>query len=378
MRSLGSKLTTGVSVGALVLLVTANPAHAAAPVAVDDTISAVAGTTFTLPAPGVLANDTDVPPGAGVHWQSAPPVGLTLASDGGISYVVPANAAGTYTFTYCVLDLPGSPLAVCISNLATVTVRVAGPHTVDDAYTVVAGRTFTVAAPGVLGNDQNIAPGAVAAWQTSPPTGLTLGTDGSITYDVPINASGTATFTYCVLDGPPSPSATCVSNLATVAITIATPHAVDDAYDVVPGTTFTLSAPGVLGNDTNLPDNPTVGWQSAPPSGLTLADDGGITYVVPADATGEATFTYCVLAWPHSPQAMCVSNLATVTLKAVTAPASSPATSSAPAPGGGGGGGGTLAKTGLPVILSGAAGVLLVVAGTIAILLVRRRRTAAA
>ncbi|PZF81897.1 hypothetical protein C1I92_18890, partial [Jiangella anatolica] len=86
---------------------------------VDDSIEVVAGTTFELPAPGVLVNDENIAPGAVVQWQTTPPEGLTLRADGGIDYEVPVDASGTASFQYCILDLPGTPAARCISNLAT-------------------------------------------------------------------------------------------------------------------------------------------------------------------------------------------------------------------------------------------------------------------
>jgi LPXTG-motif cell wall-anchored protein len=199
-----------------------DPALAKAPVTANDTYAVVAGTTFTLPAPGVLVNDTGVAPGAEVHWQTSPPAGFTLADDGGVTYVVPAAASGTASFTYCVVDLPDSPSAQCVSNLATVTVHIAAPITVDDTYDVVAGTTFTVAAPGVLANDTNLPNDPVVHAQTNPPPGLILDTDGSIRYPVPAGAPGSATFTYCIVDLPNSPNARCVSNLGTVTIRVVT------------------------------------------------------------------------------------------------------------------------------------------------------------
>src|SRR5581483_289105 len=129
---------------ALIVLSLGSPASAATeaaaqPVAVDDVINVTAGMTFTLAAPGVLANDQNVPPNAGAGWQTLPPAGLMLNGDGGIAYQVPKNASGTMTFTYCILDLPGSSAAQCISNNATITVHVASPVAVDDVFDVVPG-----------------------------------------------------------------------------------------------------------------------------------------------------------------------------------------------------------------------------------------------
>jgi LPXTG-motif cell wall-anchored protein len=336
----------------------------AAPVANNDSYNAVAGTTFSVAAPGVLANDASVPANPVVQWQTQPPQGFTLNSNGSISYVIPAHASGAQSFTYCLLDQAGSPNAQCISNKATVTVTVAAPVAKNDSYSVIAGTTFTVPAPGVLGNDENLAPNASVHWQSPPPQGFTLNDNGSVTYVVPVDATGTASFTYCVLDLPGSPQAQCVSNKATVTLTITGPQAVDDTYEVTPGTTFTVPAPGVLGNDLNTGTNAIVHWQTSPPAGFTLNDDGSVSYVVPADATGSS-FTYCVLDLANSPQAKCISNKATVTINIAN-----PAPSVTPA------GGPSLPQTGAPVGLYFGLGLILLVIGLAAVYFTRRRVSA--
>ncbi|PZF79476.1 hypothetical protein C1I92_31035 [Jiangella anatolica] len=262
----------------------------------DDSIEVVAGTTFELPAPGVLVNDENIAPGAVVQWQTTPPEGLTLRADGGIDYEVPVDASGTASFQYCILDLPGTPAARCISNLATVTVHIASPVLVDDSIEVVAGTTFELPAPGVLVNDENIAPGAVVQWQTTPPEGLTLRADGGIDYEVPVDASGTASFQYCILDLPGTPAARCISNLATVTVTVVTELPLtlrDDEYSVVEGEVLQVDDPGVLAND-DLPDGYelVVTCDQPDDAELTCDQGGGFTLTPDDGFTGDITFGY--------------------------------------------------------------------------------------
>lgn len=89
-----------------------------APVAVDDSYSAVGGVPLVVPAPGVLGNDTDVEGSAlTAALASSPTKGtLVLGSDGSFTYTANAGATGTDTFTYRASD--GS----ATSNLATVTI----------------------------------------------------------------------------------------------------------------------------------------------------------------------------------------------------------------------------------------------------------------
>lgn len=372
-----------------VLVAAAVPMTAAqaAPVAADDSYEVEVGRTFTLPAPGVLRNDTGVGDDPIVQWQTAPPRGLTLHDDGGITYPVPLTEAGTATFTYCLLDLRDSPNAQCVSNKATVTIRYVTPRANDDAVFTVAGNTLVRPAPGVLENDTGLPPNPVVHWQTPPPAGFALADDGAFRYDVPANAAGTYSFTYCVLDRADSPDARCISNRATVSVRVVGADLVDDEYTVEPGTTFTLAAPGVLDNDDSLPFIPIVQWQSAPPAGLVLARDGSITYPVPTDATGTATFRYCILDVADSPNARCVADPATVTIRyggatpspspsaSASASPSATATASASAPSASTStSGAPLPRTGAPAGRLFVLGLALVVAGGGLVLVLRRRR----
>jgi VCBS repeat-containing protein len=88
------------------------------------------------------------------------------------------------------------------------------------------------------------------------------------------------------------------------------PVANPDAYSVVGGGTLTVSAPGVLGNDTDADSNPlTAQLDSSTTQGtLTLNPNGSFTYVAPDGAAGSDSFTY------HANDGTANSNPATVTI----------------------------------------------------------------
>jgi VCBS repeat-containing protein len=90
------------------------------PVAVDDAYSVVGGATLTVPAPGVLANDTDENDDAlTAQVASGPSSGvLMLNSNGSFTYTPGPDTTGIVTFTYQAAD------ATSVSNIATVTITV--------------------------------------------------------------------------------------------------------------------------------------------------------------------------------------------------------------------------------------------------------------
>jgi VCBS repeat-containing protein len=206
------------------------------PAATDDAYSTAEDTLRTVPAPGVLANDTDLDsstltaavvtgPGHGT---------LNLNGDGSFTYTPAANFNGTDTFTYRASDgtAQSSPATVTI----TVTASSDAPVAADDAYTTDEDTALTVAAPGVLGNDSDPDGDQLTAVVASGPGhgSLTLSADGSFTYTPATNYNGTDSFTYRVSDG------TLQSDPATVTITV---NAVNDAPTVA------VAAGGTCGRD---------------------------------------------------------------------------------------------------------------------------------
>ncbi len=117
--------TAGNQSNAATVTVNITPVNVA-PVAADDTFTAIAGVTTSL---NVLANDTDVNGSANIAAPAN--VSAVLGAPGATATVSGRNvsfrapAAGNYTFTYRARDagINGSP--ALDSNLATVTVQVA-------------------------------------------------------------------------------------------------------------------------------------------------------------------------------------------------------------------------------------------------------------
>jgi large repetitive protein len=265
-----------------------------APVAADDNYTVNEDTTLTIAAPGVLANDSDVD---STNLTSAVVVGpthgsLTLNTDGSFSYTPNANYNGSDSFTYQASDSQTN------SSTATVNITVNpvndAPVGVNDSYNVNEDTTLNVTAPGVLGNDSDVDGDALTAILASGPVNgtLTLNSDGSFSYTPNANYNGSDNFTYKPNDG------TVDGTPVTVTITVNSvndaPVAVNDSYTANEDTALLISAPGVLGNDTDVDgDTLTAVVVNNPTHGtLTLNSDGSFTYTPDANYNGSDSFTY--------------------------------------------------------------------------------------
>ncbi|HLN64146.1 MAG TPA: tandem-95 repeat protein, partial [Symbiobacteriaceae bacterium] len=269
-------------------------------------------TALTVPAPGVLANDTDVDGNPLTASVVTPPAhgSVVVNPDGSFTYTPTLNYNGPDSFTYRAYD------GTAYSGNATVTLNVTpvndAPTAVNDAYSTAEDTPLTIAAPGLLSNDTDVEGSAltvVVATVTAPTSGsVTVNANGSFTYTPALNFNGTATFTYKVTDGALQ------SNAATVTITVTpvndAPVANNDSYTTAEDTPLNVAAPGVLSNDTDV-DGPamTAVLVSGPSNGtLTLNSNGSFIYTPNANYSGPDSFTY------RASDGSLPSNVATVTL----------------------------------------------------------------
>ena len=272
-----------------------------APTAVDDsytlnerTSDADPGTT--IPAPGVLVNDTI--PNNGVvalNVVNAPIHGsLTLNPDGSFTYTPFTNYFGTDSFTYFVTD------GGLNSNSARVTLNIVAhykPVAKTDSYSVNENTTLTVGAAGVLGNDTNVEGDKLQAVLVDGPKHgtITLNSDGSLSYTPDQNYSGPDSFTYKAVNGTLLIASDPVTDNITVNYVNVSPIANNDTYTIEQDSKLTVPAPGVLGNDVD-PDGPqsltAVLVNTTQNGSLTLNSDGSFTYQPNPRFSGVDTFTY--------------------------------------------------------------------------------------
>ena len=209
-----------------------------APVAVADSYETNENVALTVPAAGVLANDTDAENGAltAELVRIAPGSGtLSLSPNGSFSYSPAAGFSGTATFTLSSgRKRRRRPLPSAAAATVTITVRNVNdpPVAVADAFTATEDTPLNVAAPGVLGNDSDPDAGtALTALVVAPPAHgtLTLNANGSFIYSPAADYNGPDTFTYRARDNATPPLD---SGVVTVTFNVASAN---DAPRFAPG-----------------------------------------------------------------------------------------------------------------------------------------------
>ena len=184
------------------------PVANTAPVAAPDSYAVANATLLTVPASGVLANDTDAQGDSLTAAVVAQPAHgtLTMSANGSFTYQPQSGFAGVDTFSYAPNDgkASGAPVTVAITVAAPV---VQSFITVADSYSTAAETTLTVApASGVLVNDPDPKGLPVkASLRNQPQHGeVSFGDDGSFVYVPNPGFAGTDSFYYDAVAGDTS------------------------------------------------------------------------------------------------------------------------------------------------------------------------------
>ena len=271
---------------------------------------------ITVPAPGVLNNDSDVdsailtaaPVTQPAHGQ------IQFLSDGSFNYVPAVNYRGRDSFQYRAID------SMNASTTATVSVLVTQPPTAtNDVYLVDISTPLIVSTRenGLLANDYDSPEDdqLTAIFARAPAHGaVTLQPNGTFTYIPQQGYIGLDSFAYQATD---SRSLSNIANV-TLAVGIFTiPRAVADSYTGYEDQELVVSAAeGLLINDTD-DDTPLedliVDIAGVPEGGidestLELDPNGGFRVKFHRDFTGRAFFIYKVF------DGESISNAAVVTL----------------------------------------------------------------
>ncbi|MGB9359921.1 MAG: Ig-like domain-containing protein, partial [Acidimicrobiia bacterium] len=262
------------------------------PVANDDLGSTDEDTPVTIP---VLGNDTDVDGtvvASTVVVTVDPSNGsVVVNADGSVTYTPDADFSGSDVFSYQVCDDDGA------CDTATVSVAVNpvndAPVAVDDTASTLEDTPVVVP---VLGNDTDTDGDPLTVIDVTDPANgsVTVNADGTITYTPNADFNGTDTFTYQVCD----PDNEC--DAATVSVTVDPvnddPIAIDDIGTTPQDTPLTVTASGLLGNDTDPENDPlSVTGATDPPNGsVTVNPDGSFTYAPDPGYVGTDMFDYTI------------------------------------------------------------------------------------
>ena len=235
------------------------------------------------------------------------------AATGAFTYTPSNNTyTGADNFAFTVSDGIGTTAPVAV----TITIN-PFPSVQNQPYTVVAGGTLAVDAPGLLAGASGVH--LTVTIGDAPLHGVITELDaatGAFTYTPGAGYSGTDSFTYAATDGYAT------SAPATVTITVySVPVANPDSYTVVAGNVLTVNAAGgVLANDTNADGNPlTAALVSTTSHGtLSLNANGSFSYHPAAGFSGTDSFTYT------AGDSYATSSPATVTITVYSVPVANP------------------------------------------------------
>ena len=289
------------------------------PVGVDDVFEVAEGEMLVVAAPGVLANDSD-PDGDVISVGNliAPVNGaLTMQQVGSFQYTPDSGFSGVDSFRYELEDDHGNSAGEFVDVVITV-IAAPDPTTttdapngppvgVDDAFEVAENTSLNVAAPGLLANDSDPEGDPIEVTGViQPANGLVQSSGaGSFAFTPDPGFTGVDSFLYEVSDDQGNSTGLVVEVVITVTPESTDPPGsepnsppigVDDAFEVVEGTTLNVAAPGLLANDSDPDGDPiSVPSASVPANGsLSGQQVGSFQYTPDPGFIGVDSFRYAV------------------------------------------------------------------------------------
>ena len=253
-----------------------------APVAVADTATTAEDTAVTIT---VLGNDTDVDGDPlSVTSASATNGTVVVETDGSLSYTPNADFSGTDTITYEISDGAGGTATGSVA--VSVGAANDAPVAEDDTASTTEDTAVTI---DVLGNDTDLDGDPLSVTSASATNGtVVVAADGSLTYTPEADFNGTDTITYEISDGA---GGTATGSVAvSVGAVNDAPVAEDDTASTLVDTAVTID---VLGNDTDVDEDPLTVTSATAPNGTVVVEaDGSLTYTPNAAFTGADVISY--------------------------------------------------------------------------------------
>ena len=274
-----------------------------APVAMDDAYTTDEDVALTVPARGVLVNDTDFDPAIlTTVWVSDPANGtLVLNADGSFTYTPDADFHGTDTFTYKATD------GLADSNVATVTITVTSVNDspvlgliADATIPELVEFSFTATA-----TDADLPAQLLTFSLVGAPEGAAIDAAGVFTW-TPSELQGAGVYTFTVKVCDDATPALCDEQ--DVTLTVTEVNAAPVAQNLS-ATTAEETPVDVTLMATDAENNPlTYAIVAQPGFGTVTLDGTTATYTPALDFVGEDSFTYL------ANDGLVDSNVATVTI----------------------------------------------------------------
>ncbi len=254
---------------------------------------------------GILTNDFDPESSAltAVLVSSTGNGALSLNSNGSFTYTPTANFNGIDSFTYRARDGAAS------GNIATVTINVLpvndAPVANNDSTNTLEDVAVTIQ---VLANDIDLEGGPLSLISTSTTNGTAVISGSNVVFTPSSNYFGVVVFNYAISDGTNSSTGKVTVNV--ISVNDAPPAATNDTYTTQEDVRLTISAPGVLGNDRDVDDDPFTALivSNVTHGTLSLSANGSFNYTPNTNFWGTDSFTY------RASDGMATGNTATVTI----------------------------------------------------------------
>jgi hypothetical protein len=272
------------------------------PIPGDDVYEVVAGQTLNVPAPGFLANDVDPDDTTLTAFPAGlPQAGFVIGADGSLRVTTsavwpepPYTLEADYWVAGPFRDYNQSRGHITVHVLSADQPPTAGQ---DGPLTTPEDAPLTLAAPGLLVNDQDPEGQPLEAWLVTGATHgeVTVQRNGALQYLPDPDFYGADAFVYEARD-PGGRRSAPITVTVVVTPTNDPPTAGRDTAAVREDGLLVLDAPGLLQNDDDIDGDALSTTLGVPPAhgAVLLSPDGGLTYQPDPDWYGVDSFTYAV------------------------------------------------------------------------------------
>src|SRR5512133_486013 len=268
------------------------------PVAVNDSYTVDEGGSISTPAPGVLSNDSDADGDLLSAVRVTDPShanSFNVNGDGSFTYVHDGSSASADAFTYVADDGKGQSTAATV-NITVNPVNDNPVITDIPDVTINEGGNFNPISLNEFVSDEET-PDNLLSWIATGNSNLNVEIN-DVTHVATVKAptkkwNGSETLTFTVTD-PQSGTDSDNASFNVLGVQEA-PVTVADAYTVNEGAALTITAPGVLSNDTDGDGDPLTAVLVAGPSNgssFSLNADGSFSYTHNGSETTTDAFTY--------------------------------------------------------------------------------------